>query len=346
MIEISELTGRVHGVVRALGAPEDVATEVADHLVRAELSGHASHGVLRLPQYAAEVERGLIAAGARADVVSAKPAAIVVDGHHGFGHHAAALATAEVAAAAEQVGVAAASIRNGTHVGRLGEYAERLAARGLVALVQVGAVGPGVGSMAPFGSGSGTPFLNTNPWAVGVPATDGAFVFDGSMSNIAEGKVHAAKRTGEPLPEGAVLTADGRPGTDPEDFYADGTLTPLGGALAGHKGYGLALAAALLGGLAHADGSAASLRGLARLRRPDGDPAGLGGVTIIALDPGAFGEQDAYAAATGRVAAALHADGVLVPGDLERRRRAESGTSVALPPGTLAELTALETSLS
>ncbi|MCA1192163.1 Ldh family oxidoreductase [Saccharopolyspora sp. 6V] len=345
MIEISELTDRVRGVVRALGAPAEVATEVADHLVRAELSGHASHGVLRLPQYAAEIERGLIVAGARAEVVSATPAAIVVDGHHGFGHHAAALATEEAAVAAERLGVAAATVRRSTHIGRLGEYAERLAARGLVALVQVGAAGPGVGSMAPFGSGSGRPFLNTNPWSVGVPAADGAIVFDGSMSTIAEGKVHAAKRTGDPLPEGAVLTADGLPGTDPEDFYADGTLTPLGGALAGHKGYGLALAAALLGGLAHADGSAASLRGLARLRGPDEDPAGLGGVTIIALDPGAFGERDAYAATTGRVAAALRADGVLVPGDLERCSRAEAGTSVALPPGTLAELAALETSL-
>jgi hydroxycarboxylate dehydrogenase B len=335
-IDADILQTLVTAIVRGFGAPDDVAAEVALHLVKADLSGHASHGVLRLEQYRKEVEAGLIDPSAKPVVVSRVASAIVLDARRGFGHYAAAMAVDAAAEGARSNGLAAVAIKNCTHIGRIGEYSERLAEQGLIALIMLGAAGPGVGAMAPFGSKTGKPFLNSNPWSIGFPATCGDVVFDGSMSMIAEGKVHAAKSKGQTLPEGSILDAAGLPSTNPEDFYAGGTLTPLGGTVAGHKGYGLALSAALLGGLAHADGTPPALRGLARLQHDDHAPDSLGGVTIMAIDPGAFGGQRSYSSAVGRVTEALRADGVLIPGDMERKNR-ESVLRQAVPlPATTA----------
>ena len=346
VVPVDELCERIASIVATKGAPAVVADEVARHLVRAQQSGHASHGVLRLVQYISEIESGQLDPRARAEVVSRAGAAAVVDGHMSFGQYAASVATDEAIAAAERLGVGIATIRNSTHVGRLGEYAERIAERGLIGLMQVGAVGLGVGGMRPFGSVAPEPYLNTNPWCISVPAQPGPVVFDGSMTTIAEGKVHAARDKGETLPEGGIIDADGNPSTDPADYYAGGSLLPLGGAVAGHKGYGLALTAALLGGLAYADGSPAILRGIAPVRHADGAPSSLGGVTITAIDPSMFGDRAAYAEAVTRTVAAIRATGALVPGDMEYRNREAAKASVEVPSTTMGDLLALERQVS
>jgi hydroxycarboxylate dehydrogenase B len=342
-VDADALQAMVSAIVKGSGAPDDVAEEVALHLVRADLSGHTSHGVLRLSQYMREVDSGLIDPAAKPVVLSTLSGAILLDARSGFGHFAAATAVVAAAKAARASGIAAVAIRNCTHIGRIGEYSERLAGQGLIALIMLGAVGPGVGAMAPFGSKTGKPLLNSNPWSVGFPSSSGEVIFDGSMSNIAEGKVHAAKSKGMALPDGSIPTASGTPSTNPDDFYAGGTLTPLGGGVAGHKGYGLALSAALLGGLAHADGSSAALRGLAVLRSDDPSPDSLGGVTIMALDPAAFGGTVPYSEAVGRVSQALRAEGALVPGDMERGHRdGAERRSVPIPAATWTELLRLQ----
>lgn len=55
-------------------------------------------------------------------------------------------------------------------------------------------------------------------------------------------------KKGEKYPEAWGLTADGQPTDDPREITENGgTMMPLGGALKGHKGYGLALMVDLLG---------------------------------------------------------------------------------------------------
>ena len=46
-------------------------------------------------------------------------------------------------------GIAVATIRHSTHIGRLGEYSERAAEKGFVTMITAGAAGLGVGGMAP-----------------------------------------------------------------------------------------------------------------------------------------------------------------------------------------------------
>ena len=52
-----------------------------------------------------------------------------------------------------------------------------------------------------------------------------------------------ARAKGLPVAEGNVLDREGRPTTDPHDFYAGGALLPFGG----HKGSGFSLLAQFLG---------------------------------------------------------------------------------------------------
>ncbi|MFE5776451.1 Ldh family oxidoreductase [Brachybacterium sp. NPDC056505] len=342
-LDVDELQDRLRRILENLGSPADVAAEVSLHLVSAEQSGHASHGVLRMAQYAREIDEGSIDPAGRPTVVNRSGAATVLDAHHGFGHFSAATAVDVAARSAREHGVATVAIRDATHIGRLGEYAERLADLGLVSIIVAAAAGPGIGSMAPFGSSTGFPFLNTNPWAMGYPGADAPIIFDAAMSVIPEGKVHAALARGEDVPEGALLDRHGAPSMSPQDFLDGGTLTPLGGPGSGHKGYGLALSAALLGGLAQADAAAPQLNGLAQVRGADEGGRRTGGVTIIALDVAAFSDRgDEYAERTTRLSGAIRADGALVPGDVERKARRRADGTVTLPGETRRALEALE----
>src|SRR5262249_51267786 len=63
------------------------------------------------------------------------------------------------------------------------------------------------------------------------------------------GQDSLARDAGKPLPPDAIRDSAGRPSRDAEAFYAGGALLPLGGASAGHKGYGLGLTSALFGAL-------------------------------------------------------------------------------------------------
>ena len=342
-VETTGLQARVGRVLEGLGCEPDIAGVVARHLVRAEASGHVSHGILRLPQYQAEIRRGTIVPSARPELVHDGGATCLMDAHRGFGHYTSARAVDLLIERTGGFGVAVVAQRGATHIGRLGDYVERLNAAGLLSLITVGAAGPGIGAMAPFGTAAG-PFLNSNPFAIGAPGRGAGFVFDGSMSNIAEGKVHAARDRGVGLPPGAILTAQGEPTTNPSDYYAGGTLTPLGGSLAGHKGYGLALAAALLGGLAHADGSRPEIEGLAAMSGATETSPRIGGVTMIAIDPAALGGSEAYPSLAGEVLDAFRGVGAVIPGDFEAARRG-SGVEVVLEPRAEATLRHLELEL-
>ena len=200
-----------------MGAPAEVASLVAPHLVRANLSGHDSHGVLRLAQYVQQADRGGLVPSATPELVSETQVIALIDARRGFGHYSTAFALNWAMAQAKEHGVATAAIRHSSHIGRLGEYTERAGERGLVAILTVGASGPGVGGMVLYG---GTQrFFGANPWSISVPSDEAPIVFDGSTSAIAEGKVRFARAKGTPLQVGCIQDKDGNPTTDPEDFY-------------------------------------------------------------------------------------------------------------------------------
>ncbi len=207
--------------------------------------------------------------------------------------------------------MAACAIVQCNHIGRLGEYAVVMAREGMIGMVVTGGFSSPFNGVAPYGGGGRA--LGTNPYAFAVPAgTREPVVADFATSIVAEGKLQVARAKRSQLPEGLILDSQGRPSTDPEDFYHGGMLLPFGG----HKGYALALVADLLG---------SRLGGAEVL----GEAPHTVGTFILALRIDAFRPLDEFAAAVdgrlGEIKAIPPAPGfqeVLIPGEPEARSRA------------------------
>lgn len=321
-------------ILAAAGCPDGEARTVAAHLVLANLVGHDSHGVIRLRDYVPWIGRGMLVPGAELRIVHETPVALTVDGGLGFGQSIGERAIRLAAAKAEAHGLAALAIRNTGHLGRIGHWAERCAEAGLASLHLVNTSGFGV-LVAPFGSREAR--LSANPLAIGVPVPGGAsIVMDISTASIAEGKIKVALNAGKPLPEGCVVDGAGHPTTDPAAFYGPprGAILPFGG----HKGYALSvmielLAGALTGGGCTAPGSesAAALRNnmLSLLVRPD----------LLGAGHGLAAEIDRFLAWVRSAAPAREGETILLPGEIERRTRAERlANGIPLDATTLDEI--------
>jgi len=332
-VDHERLRAAARTLLEGLGTPADAADRVAESLVGADLCGHGSHGTIRLPtMYAEMVADGLIDPGATPAVTTDAGPTARVDGNRAFGQMTGRVAVETGAERAAEHGVAAVGVRNGTHLGRIGEWAARAAEAGLAF---VAFVNTGCATRTVTVPGSAERVLSTNPVAVGVP-TFGALPFpvvvDVATSQVAHGKVTKRAVDGDPVPAAWTVDADGKPVTDAEAFEEGaGALLPLGGRATGHKGFGLAVAAELLAGVV----GGGEVFG-------EGDPGAVNNAACFLLvDPLAFTDRGTAADRGGALAEYLRAvdpaeavetpaavDGALVlPGEAElrtaRRRRAE-----------------------
>ncbi len=323
-----ELRSWAEALLRVLGTPHDGAAVVAGSLVESDLRGHDSHGVRRLVPYAQLIKTGTLDPAAVPLVVEeSRPSAVVVDGAKAFGQLTARLAADAVADRAAKTGAAVAVLRRCQHVGRLGEYVERIAERGLAAYAFANADS----TVAPWGGRDR--LLGTNPlaWAAPVAAGSAPLVLDFATSATAEGKLAVSLGRGQRVPEGLILDSEGKPSTDPGDFYAGGALLPFGG----HKGYGLGLMADVLAGLVTGTGSASS-------RAYDG----TFGTIFVAFDVGAFVDVIEFTSEVEQLRERVHnsppsegSSGVLLPGEPEwRTRRDRLAGGIPLAVATAEEL--------
>jgi uncharacterized oxidoreductase len=305
----------------AAGAPAEEAAIVAGALVRANLAGHDSHGVIRLEQYCRFMRDGLIVPGAPIEIVAETPGTVVVDGHWGFGQVVARRATELAITKARANGVGVAGARHANHMGRLGDYPAMVAAVGMAAIAAVNNHGGGAW-VAPWGGREGR--LSTNPIAIATPGPEGPILLDITTSVVAEGKIRVKRNRGEAMPPGWALNAKGEPTTDPADLYGTprGAILPFGGE-AGHKGFGLSLMVDILAGaLTGADCSQASAPRV-------GNAFFLIAIDIAAMTPpSAFGAQvQALIDWVRSAALAPGFDAIRIPGEpearTEARRRAE-----------------------
>ncbi len=232
-------------IFAALGAPDADARWIATLLVRANLRGHDSHGVIRIPQYVGSVRQGQTNPRPKMTVLLDTETTAVVDGDLGFGQVVARRAAEVALEKATRHGLGAVGVRRSNHVGRLADYVEMAAERGFVGLMWTNAAT--AVSVVPYG-GVGRR-LSTNPLAVAVPGPNGevALSVDMATSIVAEGKVRVKRNRKEPLPQGWAIDGEGRPVTDSTAFYGP----PRAGLLpmAGHKGTALALVVEVLGGI-------------------------------------------------------------------------------------------------
>ncbi|MEL6977690.1 MAG: Ldh family oxidoreductase [Pseudomonadota bacterium] len=323
-LPIKEAEALVARALTASGAAPAVAALVAEALVAAEIDGQSGHGFSRVSSYAAQARVGKVVGDAapfieeQAQEGGRERAFFTIDAAHGFAYPALALAIETLAARAPRFGIAAAAIRRSHHCGQLGAHVERLAERGLIGVMVANAPK----AIAPWGGSK--PFFGTNPIAFGAPIPGAApLVIDLSVSKVARGKVMAASKAGERIPEGWALDPDGRPTTDPEAAIA-GTMIPIGEA----KGAALALmvevlASSLTGAVASHEASP--------LLTPEGPPPGVGQF-LIAIDPGAgAGGAAGFAARMTALIEALGAqEGARLPG-IRRLAAREAAARAGVP---------------
>ena len=232
-------------IFQAIRVPPGGAAWMAELLVRANLRGHDSHGVIRIPQYIASWRKGDANPTAEPQIIREGPATALVDGRLGFGQIVARCGMELAMEKAAAVGVATVGIFNCNHIGRLADYTEMAIERDMLAMLAVNAGGAGQ-RMAPWGGRS--PRLSTNPIAFACPAGSAPPIsFDIATTVAAEGKIRVKRNRKEQMPLGWVLDAEGRPTTDPNVLYGNppGSILPVGG----HKGYSLALMIEVLGGI-------------------------------------------------------------------------------------------------
>jgi hydroxycarboxylate dehydrogenase B len=333
-IAAAPLRDLVETIFARAGSAAAEAQAVADHLIEANLMGHDSHGVIRVAPYIELLRSGKWAANRHAEIVKDAGAVVVVDGGQGIGQVIAKEAIELGIARARAHGVAVVGVRNSAHMGRIGAWAEQAAAAGLVSLHFVNTTGFGI-QVAPFGGSDRR--LSVNPIALGVPRPGKEpLIHDMSTGTIAAGKIRVARNKGELLPEGAIVDSRGRPTRDPEAFFTDppGALTTA----AGHKGYGLALFVEVLagaltgGGSGHPDNPSAD-RPINNLLAILIDPERLAGSRALTAD---LEHLCAYVTAS---PPAVPGGTVLLPGEIERRTRAERlAHGIPLDPNTLDQL--------
>jgi hydroxycarboxylate dehydrogenase B len=245
IIEHTKLRRVVEAICVAAGSEGDEPALVSENLVNANLMGHDSHGVGMIPRYISCVLTGALQPNAHAKMVVDSGALVVMDGQAGFGQVIGGEIMDVGIERAREHGVAIVATRNSFHLCRIGAWAERCAHAGFVSMHHTNVVGHGP-AVAPYGGAEAR--YSTNPYTVGIPATDNQpmTVLDMATSVVAMGKVRVARNKGDQVAEGILLDSDGQNTTDPNVMYEEpkGAVKPFGG----HKGGGLALINELLAG--------------------------------------------------------------------------------------------------
>ncbi len=278
-VSLDEIKQTTCQALKAHGASEWIAMEVADAVQKAEANGNLICGLYYLESYCQQLKTGRVDGTVEPEISLPKSASVKVDAKFGFAQPAFARGLPKAVTVAASAGTCSLAICHSHTCTSLGYFTEQIA--------QAGYIGIGLTNASAVVSppGGTKKVLGTNPIAMAIPAKDGGvhFQFDQSTSAIALGKITMAAAAGESIPLGWAIDSEGNPTTDPNEALK-GSLVSTGG----YKGYGFGLmaevlAAAMTGGVNSVDSGA--------LKAPEGKPHNLGQFYFL-LDPEVYsGDQ-------------------------------------------------------
>jgi uncharacterized oxidoreductase len=308
-IHAKPLQQLISAIFASAGSNRQEAEGIAEHLVKANLVGHDSHGVIRTPIYIRFLRDGKVFANRELKILLDSDAMALADGQLGFGQSIGKQVVELGLQKCAQQGVAVIALGNSGHLGRIGHWAELAADAGYVSLHFVNTSGLG---MFVVPAGGIDRRLSVNPVTIGVPV-EGSYpvIFDIAAAATAEGKLKVARNKGVTVPDGWILNSEGEPTNDPNQFYGPpwGAILPM----AGHKGYGLCFMVELLAGAL--TGGGCSRDGKTRLEQ---------GMLSVFIDPSKLPTQDTFGEEVARYIGFVKSsrpatpDGqVLVPGETE-----------------------------
>lgn len=311
------------------GADPSDARTVSEALVWSDHRGRFTQGTIWLEAICGSILRGDVVSPAPMHVDVHRPAAVAIDAAGGLGHVAGLRAVGLAAERAIYNGIAIATVRNSSHFGACGFYANRLAEQGLVGIVATNAYP----KVAPHGGRTAS--LGTNPIGFAAPIDQAPPVIgDLSTGAVAGSMVREARATGRPLDEQTALDGEGRPTPDASALANGGVLLPFGGA----KGFALGiLVEVLTSGLA-AGTPPSRLGSMFAPGRPGTSHVviAIGGDSGLPERLGDLRESILSASPRGSME-------IRLPGDDGHRR--EAADVIVLPPETDAALERLATRL-
>jgi LDH2 family malate/lactate/ureidoglycolate dehydrogenase len=325
------------GLFEGAGVPSADARTVADSLVEADLRGVSSHGTTRVGIYLERLQAGLINSRPTVAVIRETATTLLLDGDNGLGPVVGVRAMDEAIRRATEYGTAWVGVRNSNHFGAAAYYVTRAITARCIGFALTNAPA----TMALWGGR--TPFLGTNPFAMGVPAgRERPIVVDMATSVAARGKIILAAKKGEAIPSGLAVDVEGRPTTDAQAAL-DGAVLPF----AQHKGYGIALLIEMLSGVLAGATIAPAVGNL--YGNPTGTQNlghGFGALRVEALAPiGEFAERmDTLIREVRQSPRGAGIERIYLPGEIEfelAERNRRDGLALAEP--TVRELSALGT---
>jgi L-lactate dehydrogenase len=276
----ADLVAFAHALLERAGVRTDIAQSVADVLVEGDLLGHTTHGLALLALYLVELEKGGMAKDGAPAVLSRRPAAQTWDGNRLPGPWLVLRALDVACTMADTHGTGTVVIRRSHHIACLAAFLRRATERGYLVLLQCS--DPAGASVAPFNAVSGV--YTPDPLAAGIPTDGDPILLDISASYTTNSLTARLHQQGGRLPHPWLQDAQGQPTDDPGVLFREpkGTLLPLGGLEAGHKGFALALLVEAMTG------------GLAGFGRADPTEGWGANVFLQVLDPAAFGGRPAF----------------------------------------------------
>ena len=227
---------------QAAGLPKEDAEICADVLMESDRRGIESHGVNRFkPIYLDRINAGILNPVTNYEVVKETPTTIVGDAHDGMGMVASYKMMTSLIEKAKIYGISMGAMRNSSHYGIAGYYAQMAAKEGLIGISCTNSEA----IMVPTFSRQA--MLGSNPVEMAVPAEPYPFLYDASTTVVTRGKLEMYRKAEKPLPDGWALNSNGLPTNDAEDVLQNiihrkgGGIVPLGGSeehSGSHKGYG------------------------------------------------------------------------------------------------------------
>jgi len=307
--EIYELANKT---LLANGCDEENANILSETIMKAERDGSLSHGLFRLPAYAAGLKSKKINGKARPEIKKISPSVIKVLGNHALAPMVLKIGIPELIKAAKETGVAILAITNSHHMAAMWPETEAIAEEGLVAFACTSykpMVAPAGAKKALFG---------TNPISFAWPRPDKTpVVYDMATASMAMGEVQVAAREGHKVPIGTGLNKDGKETTDPNEIAKGGVILPFGG----YKGSGIAMMVELLAGALL--GETFSYETAAKDSNDGGPPAG--GEFILAMSPDKISGDDWNKHSDEFFNKMKSMEGVRLPGERRHKNRLDKG---------------------
>jgi L-2-hydroxycarboxylate dehydrogenase (NAD+) len=325
---------------RAAGVPSDQAALIAEVLASADLRGIRSHGLSRMSYFMVRLERNTMKADPQLQLSRGSSTTAVLDGDNGIGIVVADRAMDEAMRMAGEHGAGFVAVKNSSHFGYAGYWAERAMRNGFIGISMSNS---GRRVTPTFGAQS---LLGTNPLSVTMPGGEAAtdFYLDMATSAVAVGKVETALNEGRTVQPGWVAEAGEPPDLDEYGILTyDAPLLPLGGEgdqTGGHKGYGLSLMVELLCGALSGTGLTERIEG-ASGHAPAAMGHFMGAIDISGfrdLDLVQADMEETFEVIRGATKAPGH-DRIFIHGEPETIA-AQTNRSLGIPvtPGTMVQL--------